>query len=201
MIISSRTRTLLVGLRSILLFTVIVGVVYTGVMTGLGQLVLHRQANGSQLEVNGKVVGSTLIGQSFTDKDGKPLPEYFQPRPSAAGGDGYDGSSSGGSNMGPENPDLAKAIKERRSQVATFNGVDAGRVPADALTASSSGLDPHISPANAEIQVNRVAKARHLDPSVVREIVANNTDGRQLGFLGATRVNVVTLNAELDRQH
>ena len=194
MIISSRTRTLLVGLRSILLFTVIVGVVYTGVMTGLGQLVLHRQANGSQLEVNGKVVGSTLIGQSFTDKD-------FQPRPSAAGGDGYDGSSSGGSNMGPENPDLAKAIKERRSQVATFNGVDAGRVPADALTASSSGLDPHISPANAEIQVNRVAKARHLDPSVVREIVANNTDGRQLGFLGATRVNVVTLNAELDRQH
>ena len=195
MIISSRTRTLLVGLRSILLFTVIVGVVYTGVMTGLGQLVLHRQANGSQLEVNGKVVGSTLIGQSFTDKDG------FQPRPSAAGGDGYDGSSSGGSNMGPENPDLAKAIKERRSQVATFNGVDAGRVPADALTASSSGLDPHISPAYAEIQVSRVAKARHLDPSVVREIVANNTDGRQLGFLGATRVNVVTLNAELDRQH
>ncbi|MDU3568798.1 MAG: potassium-transporting ATPase subunit C, partial [Cutibacterium avidum] len=129
------------------------------------------------------------------------LPEYFQPRPSAAGDDGYDGSSSGGSNMGPENPDLAKAIKERRSQVATFNGVDAGRVPADALTASSSGLDPHISPAYAEIQVNRVAKARHLDPSVVREIVANNTDGRQLGFLGATRVNVVTLNAELDRQH
>ena len=183
------------------MFTVIVGVVYTGVMTGLGQLVLHRQANGSQLEVNGKVVGSTLIGQSFTDKDGKPLPEYFQPRPSAAGGDGYDGSSSGGSNMGPENPDLAKAIKERRSQVATFNGVDAGRVPADALTASSSGLDPHISPAYAEIQVSRVAKARHLDPSVVREIVANNTDGRQLGFLGATRVNVVTLNAELDRQH
>ena len=102
--------------------------------------------------------------------------------------------------MGPENPDLAKAIKERRSQVATFNGVDAGRVPADALTASSSGLDPPISP-YAEIQVNRVAKARHLDPSVVREIVANNTDGRQLGFLGATRVNVVTLNAELDRQH
>lgn len=201
MIISSRTRTLLVGLRSILLFTVIVGVVYTGVMTGLGQLVLHRQANGSQLEANGKVVGSTLIGQSFTDKDGKPLPEYFQPRPSAAGGDGYDGSSSGGSNMGPENPDLAKTIKERRSQVATFNGVDAGRVPADALTASSSGLDPHISPAYAEIQVSRVAKARHLDPSVVRGIVANNTDGRQLGFLGATRVNVVTLNAELDRQH
>lgn len=201
MIISSRTRTVLVGLRSMLLFTVIVGVVYTGLMTGLGQLMLHHQANGSQLEVNGKVVGSTLIGQSFTDKDGKPLPEYFQPRPSAAGDDGYDGSSSGGSNMGPENPDLAKAIKERRSQVATFNGVDAGRVPADALTASSSGLDPHISPAYAEIQVNRVAKARHLDPSVVREIVANNTDGRQLGFLGATRVNVVTLNAELDRQH
>ena len=196
MIISSRTRTLLVGLRSILLFTVIVGVVYTGVMTGLGQLVLHRQANGSQLEV-----GSTLIGQSFTEKDGKPLPEYFQPRPSAAGDNGYDGSSSGGSNMGPENPDLAKTIKERRSQVATFNGVDAGRVPADALTASSSGLDPHISPAYAEIQVSRVAKARHLDPSVVRGIVANNTDGRQLGFLGATRVNVVTLNAELDRQH
>ena len=201
MIISSRTRTLLVGLRSILLFTVIVGVVYTGLMTGLGQLVLYHQANGSQLTVNGKVVGSTLIGQSFTDKDGKPLPEYFQPRPSAAGDNGYDGSSSGGSNMGPENPDLAKTIKERRSQVATFNGVDAGRVPADALTASSSGLDPHISPAYAEIQVSRVAKARHLDPSVVREIVANNTDGRQLGFLGATRVNVVTLNAELDRQH
>ena len=122
MIISSRTRTLLVGLRSILLFTVIVGVVYTGVMTGLGQLVLHRQANGSQLEVNGKVVGSTLIGQSFTDKDGKPLPEYFQPRPSAAGDDGYDGSSSGGSNMGPENPDLAKAIKERR--VEKVQGMD-----------------------------------------------------------------------------
>lgn len=120
MIISSRTRTVLVGLRSMLLFTVIVGVVYTGLMTGLGQLMLHHQANGSQLEVNGKVVGSTLIGQSFTDKGGRPLPKYFQPRPSAAGDDGYDAGSSGGSNMGPENPDLAKAIKERRSQVAAL---------------------------------------------------------------------------------
>ncbi|MES8326935.1 potassium-transporting ATPase subunit KdpC [Cutibacterium acnes] len=201
MIISSRTRTVLVGLRSMLLFTVIVGVVYTGLMTGLGQLMLHHQANGSQLEVNGKVVGSTLIGQSFTDKGGRPLPKYFQPRPSAAGDDGYDAGSSGGSNMGPENPDLAKAIKERRSQVAAFNHVDADRVPADAVTASSSGLDPHISPEYANIQIARVAKARRLDKAVVRRIVDDNTTGRQLGFLGETKVNVVTLNAELDRQH
>ena len=201
MIISSRARTLLVGLRTILLFTVIVGVGYTGVVTGLGQLMFNHQANGSQLEVNGRVVGSTLIGQSFTDKDGKPLPKNFQPRPSAAGDDGYDAASSGGSNLGPENPDLAKAIKERRGQVAAFNHVDAARVPADALTASSSGLDPHISPEYAGIQVARVAKARHLDERVVRKIVDDSTEGRQLGFLGETRVNVVTLNAELDRQH
>lgn len=103
--------------------------------------------------------------------------------------------------MGPENPDLAKAIKERRSQVAAFNHVDADRVPADAVTASSSGLDPHISPEYANIQIARVAKARHLDKAVVRRIVDDNTTGRQLGFLGETKVNVVTLNAELDRQH
>ena len=201
MIISSRVRTLLVGLRSMLLFTVIVGVAYTGLMTGLGQLVLNHQANGSQLEVNGKVVGSTLIGQSFTDKDGRPLRKYFQPRPSAAGDGGYDATSSGGSNLGPENPDLAKTIKERRRQVAVFNPVDGARVPADALTASSSGLDPHISPEYADIQVARVAKARHLNEAVLRRIVDDNTKGRQLGFLGEAKVNVVTLNAELDRQH
>ena len=201
MIISSRVRTLLVGLRSMLLFTVIVGVAYTGLMTGLGQLVLNHQANGSQLEVNGKVVGSTLIGQSFTDKDGRPLRKYFQPRPSAAGDGGYDATSSGGSNLGPENPDLAKTIKERRRQVAVFNQVDSARVPADALTASSSGLDPHISPEYADIQVARVAKARHLNEAVLRQIVDDNTKGRQLGFLGEAKVNVVTLNAELDRQH
>ena len=201
MIISSRVRTLLVGLRSMLLFTVIVGVAYTGLMTGLGQLVLNHQANGSQLEVNGKVVGSTLIGQSFTDKDGRPLRKYFQPRPSTAGDGGYDATSSGGSNLGPENPDLAKTIKERRRQVAVFNQVDGARVPADALTASSSGLDPHISPEYADIQVARVAKARHLNEAVLRQIVDDNTKGRQLGFLGEAKVNVVTLNAELDRQH
>ena len=201
MIISSRVRTLLVGLRSMLLFTVIVGVAYTGLMTGLGQLVLNHQANGSQLEVNGKVVGSTLIGQSFTDKDGRPLRKYFQPRPSAAGDGGYDATSSGGSNLGPENPDLAKTIKERRRQVAVFNQVDGARVPADALTASSSGLDPHISPEYADIQVARVAQARHLNEAVLRRIVDDNTKGRQLGFLGEAKVNVVTLNAELDRQH
>ena len=185
----------------LVLLTAITGLAYPLAMTAIAGVIFPKQAQGSLIEKDGKVIGSELIGQSFTDKGGRPLPKYFQPRPSAAGDDGYDARSSGGSNMGPENPDLAKAIKERRSQVAAFNHVDADRVPADAVTASSSGLDPHISPEYADIQIARVAKARHLDKAVVRRIVDDNTTGRQLGFLGETKVNVVTLNAELDRQH
>lgn len=197
MFVPSRARTLLVGLRATVLLTLIVGVVYTGALTGLGQLLLHDPANGSRLVVDGRVVGSSRIGQNF-EKDGHPLAKYFQPRPSAAGDDGYDGSSSSGSNMGPENPDLAKDIRARRAAVAAFCGVRPEQVPADAVTASSSGLDPDISPAYAAIQVARVARARHLDQATVRRIVSEHTSGPQLGFLGQSRVNVLGVNAALD---
>ena len=141
-----------------------------------------------------------LIGQSFTDADGNALPEWFQSRPSAAG-DGYDGGASSGSNYGPENPDLIAAIEERQAAIAALDGVPVGEIPADAVTASASGLDPHISPEYALLQVTRVAEARGLPEAEVRELVESMIQGRDLGFLGEPRVNVLLLNlalAELD---
>ena len=196
---SSRSgfRQYSVAIRAMIVLTVVLGIAYPLAITGIGQLVLPVQANGSMLKVDNKPVGSALIGQSFTDTDGKPLAQYFQPRPSAAG-KGYDASASSGSNWGPENPDLIAAIKERRSQIATFNGVAEADVPADALTASSSGLDPHISPAYALLQVQRVASERNLPESKVKELVQSKIQNRDLGYMGEPTVNVLQLNVALD---
>lgn len=194
----STGRTLWVAIRAMAVFTVLCGVIYTLVVTGVGQLILPAQANGSLIKnTDGEVVGSSLIGQGFLDADGNPLPEYFQPRPSAAG-DGWDGANSYGSNYGPENEDLIAAIAERKAQVAEFNRVSEDQVPPDAVTASASGLDPDISPEYAAIQVARVAEARAMGVEQVEELVAAHTQGRDLGYLGEPRVNVLELNLALD---
>ena len=171
------------------------GVLYPAAI-GLVALAAPHQADGSPVLVDDEVVGSSLIGQSFTDADGAALPEWFQSRPSAAG-DGYDGGASSGSNLGPHNPDLLAAIDERRASVAALEGVDPEDVPWDAVTASASGLDPHISAAYALLQVPRVAEARGLDEEAVRELVASRIQGRDLGFIGEERVNVLELNVAL----
>ena len=193
---STRTaaRTTGVAVRAMLVLTLLLGVGYTLLVTGIGQLLLPWQANGSPLPDD---KGSSLIGQSFTDADGNALPEYFQSRPSAAG-DGYDGAGSSGSNLGPENPDLVAAIAERKTAIAAREGVDPAQVPADAVTASGSGLDPHISVAYALLQVPRVAEARGLSEQVVRDLVESRIQGRDLGFLGDERINVAELNLALD---
>ncbi|AZS42913.1 Potassium-transporting ATPase KdpC subunit [Microbacterium oleivorans] len=191
-------RTVLVAVRAMVVLTLVLGVGYTALITVIGQVALPAQANGSLVRnASGEVVGSSLIGQSFTDADGAALPQYFQSRPSAAG-DGYDGAASSGSNLGPENPDLVAAIRERKAAIAEREGVAESAVPADAVTASASGLDPHISPAYASIQVDRVAEARTLPVSEVRRLVAEHTQGPDLGYLGEPTVNVVELNLALD---
>jgi K+-transporting ATPase ATPase C chain len=193
---STRTalRTTGVAVRAMLVLTVVLGVLYTLLVTGIGQLLLPWQANGSPLADD---KGSALIGQSFTDADGEALPEYFQSRPSAAG-DGYDGAGSSGSNLGPENADLIAAIQERKAAIAEREGVSTDEVPADAVTASGSGLDPHISVAYALLQVPRVADARGLSEQEVRTLVESRIQGRDLGFLGEERINVAELNLALD---
>ncbi len=184
------------ALRALLVLTIVIGVGYPLLIGAVGQAAFPSQANGSLVTVDGEVVGSALIGQSFTDADGEPLPEWFQSRPSAAGA-GYDGGSSGGSNLGPENADLVAAIDERRSAIAAFEGIEPSAVPADALTASASGLDPHISPDYALAQVPRIAEARGLAESEVRSLVESRIQGRDVGYLGEPRVNVLQLNIAL----
>ena len=184
------------AIRALLILTLVLGVGYPAVVLGIGQLALPAQANGSLVAAGGETVGSSLIGQTFTDAGGEALAEWFQPRPSAAG-DGYDGGASSGSNLGPENDDLVAAIRERQEAIAAADGVQVGEIPADAVTASGSGLDPHISPEYALLQVNRVAGARGLDPEQVRELVEAHTQGRDLGYLGEPRVNVLALNIAL----
>ena len=184
------------ALRALLIFTVVLGVGYPLLITGIGQLALPAQANGSLVRSDGAVVGSALIGQSFTDADGTALPEWFQSRPSAAGA-GYDGGASSGSNYGPENPDLISAIENRRSAIESLESVAASEIPADALTASASGLDPHISPAYALLQVPRVAEARGIPEAQVRALVEAFIQGRDLGYLGEPTVNVLQLNIAL----
>lgn len=194
----SSLRTTVVAVRTLLLCTLVLGLGYTLLITGIGQLLLPARADGSPLrDGDGQIVGSTLIGQSFLDEEGEPLSEYFQSRPSAAG-DGYDGRSSSGTNHGPENPELIAAIGERRTEIAVFNGVPEEDVPADALTASASGLDPHISPEYAALQTARVAEARGLPLDRVEDLVAEYTQGRDLGYLGEPTVNVASLNLALD---
>ncbi|GAA0437148.1 potassium-transporting ATPase subunit KdpC [Leifsonia naganoensis] len=185
-----------VALRAMIVLTVALGIGYTLVVTGVGQLALPAQANGSLISVDGKPVGSALIGQSFTDKDGAALPQWFQSRPSAAG-DGYDGAASSGSNLAASNPDQQKAVKERTEAIEEADGVSAGSIPSDAVTASGSGLDPHISPAYALLQVDRVAAARGLSADSVRKLVESRIQGRDLGYLGDPTVNVLQLNLAL----
>ncbi|PPH47395.1 potassium-transporting ATPase subunit C [Rathayibacter sp. AY1C9] len=185
-----------VALRAMIVLTVLLGAAYPLAVLGIGQLALPAQANGSLLRQDGAVIGSSLIGQSFTDADGAPLPEWFQSRPSAAG---YDAAASTGSNLGPENAGLVASVEERRAAIAAFEGVDPAAVPADALTASASGLDAAISPAYAQLQAPRVAAARGLDVSAVRALVEEHTAGRELGYLGEPTVDVLELNAALAR--
>ncbi|SOC89230.1 K+-transporting ATPase ATPase C chain [Curtobacterium sp. 314Chir4.1] len=191
----SSFRSLGVAVRLTLLSTVVLGIAYPLAVWGVGQAAFHDQANGSMVtSSDGTTVGSSLIGQSF---DGKSADEWFQSRPSAAGEKGYDAGASSGSNLGPSNPDLRNAIEARRAAVAKADGVPASEVPADAVTASGSGLDPDISPAYAEQQVARVASARGLSESAVRKLVEQHTEARQLGFLGEPVVNVLELNLAL----
>ncbi|MDR7188362.1 K+-transporting ATPase ATPase C chain [Microbacterium sp. BE35] len=197
---STRTtlRTTGVAVRAMLVFTLVLGVGYTLLVTGIGQLALPWQANGSLVKnATGDTVGSSLIGQSFADASGAALAQYFQSRPSAAG-DGYDGGASSGSNLGPENPELVSVIQQRKAAIAELEGVHPSQVPADAVTASGSGLDPDISPAYALLQVPRVAAARGLSESEVRSVVEAHIQQRDLGYLGEPRVNVVELNLALD---
>ncbi|MEO7125943.1 MAG: potassium-transporting ATPase subunit KdpC [Nakamurella sp.] len=189
-------RTAGTGLRTMLVLTAVLGIAYPLVITGVGEAAFPWHSNGLVVEVNGMPVGSALIGQSFSDANGNPLPEYFQPRPSAAG-KGYDGAASGGSNLGPENPDLIALIKKRRAEIAEFDDVDPKEIPADALTASASGLDPDISPAYALLQVSRIAKERGLLEPQVRELVTSKIRPRDLGYLGEPSVNVLELNIAL----
>ncbi|WP_440695369.1 potassium-transporting ATPase subunit KdpC [Clavibacter nebraskensis] len=189
-------RTAGVAVRAMAVLTVVLGVGYTAVVTGVGQLALPAQADGSLATADGRVVGSSLIGQSFQDSDGAALPEWFQSRPSAAG-DGYDASASSGSNLGPENDDLVSSIEERKAAIAESDGVDPATIPADALTASASGLDPHISPEYAREQVARVAEARGIPEQEVARLVDQHVQGRDLGYLGEPTVNVLQLNIAL----
>ena len=234
------------GFRFALVFTILTGLIYPVVMTGISQVIFPKQANGSLVTVNGKVVGSSLIGQNFSK------PEYFHPRPSAAGS-GYDATASSGTNLGPTSAKLLRGttkMDDKKNEVVDFDGIslrtvhytldndipyessvpldqfknDKGElddvklikafnddkaplvfkskvpIPADALTGSGSGLDPHISAANAEAQAGRVAKARNVSPDQVKELIAQSTEKADLGFLGEPRVNVLMLNVALDQR-
>ncbi len=181
--------------RIMLVLTVLTGLVYPGVVTAVCQALFHWQANGSILKVDGKEVGSALIGQNFSK------PEYFHPRPSAAGNDGYDATASAGSNYGPTNQKLIDRVKASVEQFRKENPDYTGPIPADLLTASASGLDPEISPASAEVQAARVAQARGISLEQVEQLIAQDTKAPDLGFLGEPRVNVLKLNILLDQQY
>ncbi|MCR2764114.1 potassium-transporting ATPase subunit KdpC [Microbacterium sp. zg.B48] len=191
-------RTTGVAVRAMLVFTLVLGVGYMLLVTAIGQLAFPFQANGSPVRTDdGTMVGSALIGQSFTDADGAPLPQYFQSRPSAAG-DGYDGGASSGSNLGPNNDDLVAAVAERQARISELDGLTLQEIPADAVTASGSGLDPDISPEYALLQVPRIASERGLDEQELRTLIEEHVQSRDLGYLGQQRVNVLQLNLALD---
>lgn len=197
-------RQLLPSVVMVLVFTVLCGLAYPLAVTGFAQVLFHGKANGSIVKRDGQpacvagtqcIVGSGIIGQSFA------RPEYFHPRPSAAG-DGYDASASAGSNKGPTNPEFLTSVQERVAAYRAENGLAADtRVPVDAVTASASGLDPHISLANARLQAARVAGARELALDRVLRLIHDHTDPRALGVLGEPGVNVLELNLSLDRLH
>src|SRR6516225_5344290 len=169
--------------RVTLVLTILTGLVYPAVVTGIAQVAFPLQAHGSLITAHGKLVGSALIGQNFA------RPEYLHPRPSAAGQNGYDAGASAGSNYGATNQKLIDRVKASMDQYRKENPDYTGPIPADALTASGSGLDPHVSPANADIQAARVARARGVEAAAVRRIVAENTERAWLGFIGEPRVN------------
>jgi len=180
------------ALMSLLLFTVVTGIVYPLVVTGIAQAVFPSQANGSLIVKDGKVLGSTLIGQTFDQ------PKYFWGRPSATSPFGYNAAASAGSNLSPTNPALIAALQGRVDALHAADPGNTAPVPVDLVTASSSGLDPHISPAAALYQVPRIARERKLSADAVRALVDQHTEGRFLGLLGEPRVNVLTLNLALD---
>jgi K+-transporting ATPase ATPase C chain len=188
-------RQLFPSVMMMVVLTVVCGVIYPLAVTAVGQVAFHDKANGSLVkDADGNVVGSSLIGQNFTE------PEYFHPRPSASGENGYDPHFSSGSNLGPTNPALLKDVDERAKAYRKENGLaDDAKVPVDAVTASASGLDPDISVANARLQASRVADARGMDVSDVRKLIDEHTSDRALGFLGEKAVNVLELNLALDK--
>ncbi|MFI6380595.1 potassium-transporting ATPase subunit C [Streptomyces sp. NPDC050658] len=200
-------RLLSAGLRALIVLTVICGVIYPLAVTGIAQVAFNDKANGSEIKSGGKVVGSSLIGQTYLTKDGKPDLKWFQPRPSNGLGENsvntqYQLILSGATNLAGDNKDLIKQVKDAKAAVVKDNStadfkVKPSDVPAEAVTSSGSGLDPHISPAYAELQAHRVAEKNHLDVQQVDKLVADHVDGRILGFMGEPRVNVLELNIAL----
>ncbi len=217
----SFVRQHLAGLRMLLVFTVITGIIYPVLMWGLAEGLFPHQANGSLVSFNDRTVGSSLLCQEFVNAKGQPLPQYFQPRPSYAivgwsleqvkgkwviegtGPNNYGCNPlySSASNLGDNNPAQIQFIEQRQKQIAAFDNVPISKIPSDAVTGSGSGLDPDITPANAAIQVDRVAAARHISAAQVEALVKKYTTGRTLGFLGAPVVNVLLLNIALDEKY
>ncbi|BFV56392.1 potassium-transporting ATPase subunit C [Kitasatospora sp. CMC57] len=199
-------RTHVTALRMLLVMTVILGLAYPLLVTGISQLAFADKANGSIVKSDGKEIGSSLLGQNYNlpkkdpnnaDEEAQPDPKFFQPRFSAGS---YDPKASGASNLGPNDEKLTQAVEDRRAAIAAFDGVGPASVPVDAVTASGSGLDPHISVAYAKEQVGRVAKARGLTADTLNTLIDKYTEGRPLGFLGQQGVNVVLLNKAISEQ-
>jgi potassium-transporting ATPase KdpC subunit len=200
-------RQHIAGLRLLLVFTVLTGIIYPVFMWGIAQVAFKHQADGSLASYHGRVVGSSLLCQEFVNAKGDPLPQYFQPRPSdaivsgAKNDYGCDPLYSSASNLGPNNPVLVKNIQTEQQEIAKFDHVKISQIPPDAVTTSGSGLDPDISPQNADIQVDRIAAARHVSPAAIMALVKQYTQGRTLGFLGEARVDVLNLNIALDEKY